>query len=75
MGQCPCRISRRKLKAAILESQAIKAPKVWNPDKEGPLNVKDRAYNRLCWEVDRRKPDWRMRSASDEGEAMKNSPE
>ena len=41
----------------------------------GSLNVKDRAYNRLCWEMDRRKPDWRMRSASDEGEAMKNSPE
>src|ERR1700678_2701051 len=25
--------------------------------------------------MDRRKPDWRMRSASDEGEAMTNSPE
>jgi len=33
MGQCPHRISRRKLKAAILESQAAKARKVWKPDR------------------------------------------
>ena len=33
MGQCPCRISRRSLKAAILESQAAKARKVWSPDR------------------------------------------
>ena len=26
------------------------------------MNVKDRCYNQLCWEVDRKKPDWRMRS-------------
>jgi hypothetical protein len=31
------------------------------------LNVKDRSYNQLCWEMDRRKPDWRMRSPSVEG--------
>ena len=37
------------------------------------MNVEDRFYNQLCWEMDRRKPDWRMRSASDEGEAMTNS--
>jgi hypothetical protein len=28
-----------------------------------------------CWEMDRRRPDWRMRSASDEGETMISSPE
>ena len=39
------------------------------------MNVKDRSYNQLCWEMDRRSPDWRMRSPSDEGEAMRNSPE
>src|ERR1039457_2148641 len=39
------------------------------------LNVKDRSYNQLRWEMDRRKPDWRMRSASDDGEAMISSPE
>jgi hypothetical protein len=39
------------------------------------LNVKDRSYNQLCWEMDRRKPDWRMRSISDEGETMTSSPE
>jgi len=39
------------------------------------LNVTDRSYNQLCWEMDRRKPDWRMRSASDEGETMISSPE
>ena len=33
MGQCPYRISRRQLKAAILESQTAKARKVWNPDR------------------------------------------
>jgi hypothetical protein len=31
------------------------------------LNVEDRPYNQLCWEVGRRKPDWRMRSPSVEG--------
>jgi hypothetical protein len=39
------------------------------------LNVKDRAYNQPRWEMDRRRPDWRMRSASDEGGAMRNPPE
>jgi len=39
------------------------------------LNVKDRSYNQPCWEMDRRSPDWRMRSPSDEGETMRNSPE
>jgi len=29
MGKCTRRVSRRKLKAAILESQAVKARKVW----------------------------------------------
>jgi hypothetical protein len=31
------------------------------------LTVKDRPYNQPCWEVGRRKPDWRMRSPSVEG--------
>jgi len=31
------------------------------------LNVKDRPYNQPCWEMGRRKPDWRMRSPSVEG--------
>ncbi len=39
------------------------------------MNVKDRAYNQPRWEMDRRRPDWRMRSASDEGGAMRNPPE
>ena len=39
------------------------------------MNVKDRAYNQLCWEMDRRRPDRRMRSRSGEDEAMTNSSE
>jgi len=39
------------------------------------VNVKDRSYNQPCWEMGRRRPDWRMRSASDEGETMRSSPE
>ena len=31
------------------------------------MNVKDRPYNQPCWEMGRRKPDWRMRSPSVEG--------
>ena len=34
--------------------------------QDDPLNVKDRAYNRLCREVARSPPDWRMRSPSDD---------
>jgi hypothetical protein len=57
------RISRRKLKAAILESTAVKVRKVWWPGR----NAKDRLYNRHRREVGRRRPDWRMGSASDDG--------
>jgi hypothetical protein len=39
------------------------------------MNVKDRPYNQPCWEVGRRKSDWRMRSASVEGEDTTTSPE
>ena len=62
-GVSTSRISRRKLKAAILESTAVKARKVWWPGR----NAKDRPYNRHCREVGRRPPDWRMGSASDDG--------
>ena len=31
------------------------------------MNVEDRPYNQPCWEMGRRKPDWRMRSPSVEG--------
>ena len=31
------------------------------------MNVENRPYNQPCWEVGRRKPDWRMRSPSVEG--------
>jgi hypothetical protein len=33
----------------------------------GSLNAKDRLYNQQSWEMRRRSPDWRMRSASEEG--------
>jgi len=62
-GACTYRISRRKLKAAILESTAVKVRKVWWPGR----NAKDRLYNRHRREVGRRRPDWRMGSASDDG--------
>lgn len=39
------------------------------------MNVKDRPYNRNYREMGRRKPDWRMRSASVEGEDTTTSPE
>ena len=39
------------------------------------MNVEDRPYNQPCWEVGRRKPDWRMRSSSVEGEDTITSPE
>ena len=39
------------------------------------MNVKDRPYNQLCWEMDRRKPDWRMRSPSVEGRDNITRPE
>ena len=39
------------------------------------MNVKDRSYNQLCWEMDRRKPDWRMRSPSVEGRDNITRPE
>jgi hypothetical protein len=62
-GISTSRISRRKLKAAILESTAVKVRKVWWPGR----NAKDRPYNRHCREVGRRRPDRRMGSASEEG--------
>ena len=39
------------------------------------MNVKDRSYNPPCWEVGRRKPDWRMRSPSVEGRDNITRPE
>jgi len=39
------------------------------------LNVEDRPYNQPCWEVGRRKPDWRMRSPSVEGGDTTTPPE
>ena len=39
------------------------------------MNAKDRTYNQLCWEMDRREPDWRMRSRSDDGGDNKTPPE
>jgi len=62
-GVSTYRISRRKLKAAILESAAVKVRKVWWPGR----NAKDRPYNRHRREVGWRRPDWRMGSASDDG--------
>jgi hypothetical protein len=59
-GVCTDRVSRRKLKAAILESLTAKARTVWILDRR-TLNVKDPPYNQLCWEMGGRNPDLRMR--------------
>jgi hypothetical protein len=59
-GACTYRISRRKLKAAILESRTAKARTVWILDRR-TLNVKDPLYNQPCWERGGRNPDLRMR--------------
>ena len=58
--------SRRKLKAAILESTAVKVRKVWGAGRMA-LECQDRRYNRRSREVRRSSSDWRMRSPSDEG--------
>ena len=55
------------LKAAILDSTAGKVRKVKRTDRNDPLNVKDRAYNRQNREMARSSPDWRMRSPSVDG--------
>jgi hypothetical protein len=54
------------LKAAILESLTMKARKVCSPGRR-ILECQDRSYNQLCWEMERRTADWRMRSPSEEG--------
>jgi hypothetical protein len=59
-GVCTDRVSRRKLKAAILESLTAKARTVWILDRR-TLNVKDPLYNQPCWERGGRNPDLRMR--------------
>jgi hypothetical protein len=49
----------------------VKARKVWRPGR----NAKDRPYNRHCREVGRRRPDWRMGSASNDGRDTITQPE
>ena len=65
-GVCTDRVSRRKLKAAILESLTTKARTVWILDRR-TLNVEDPLDKQPCCETGGRNPDLRMRPVKRRG--------